>query len=177
MDKTLDHVTYFWQVLESMNQSELSQFLRFACNQDTLNQTSLGGQPNPPLPMKLAPCNINEDNEDDYEDEEEDEYEELSGENDDEEQDEEDNEESDPNEDDGENYFSADGGAVSRTSNSASNSNNSNQRSRNQLKIDQCMIRAETCMFMIKLPAYSSFEIMKTRLKQAISTRYDPLIG
>ena len=104
-------------------------------------------------------------------------YEELSGENDDEEQDEEDNEESEPNEEDGENYFSADGGAVSRTSNSASNSNNSNQRSRNQLKIDQCMIRAETCMFMIKLPAYSSFEIMKTRLKQAISTRYDPLIG
>ena len=61
--------------------------------------------------------------------------------------------------------------------------------------IDQRMIRAETCMFMIKLPQYSTTvgnlllftkillsliswqEIMKTRLLQAINSREDPLVG
>eukprot|EP00045_Choanoeca_perplexa_P018473 m.292787 g.292787 ORF g.292787 m.292787 type:complete len:4258 (-) comp17829_c0_seq1:6294-19067(-) len=43
--------------------------------------------------------------------------------------------------------------------------------------LDQRFIRAETCMFMIKLPQYSSKEIMKTRLLQAINCREDPLVG
>ena len=38
-------------------------------------------------------------------------------------------------------------------------------------------VRAETCMFMIKLPQYSSQEIMNERLLFAIHTRDDPLIG
>jgi len=38
-------------------------------------------------------------------------------------------------------------------------------------------IRAETCMFMIKLPQYSSQELMTERLLFAIHCRTDPLIG
>jgi E3 ubiquitin-protein ligase HECTD4 len=42
---------------------------------------------------------------------------------------------------------------------------------------DERLIRAETCMFMVKLPQYSTLEVMMERLKQAISCRDDPLIG
>lgn len=42
---------------------------------------------------------------------------------------------------------------------------------------DDRLIRAETCMFMVKLPQYSSLEVTLERLRQAISCRDDPLIG
>jgi E3 ubiquitin-protein ligase HECTD4 len=42
---------------------------------------------------------------------------------------------------------------------------------------DARFIRAETCMFMLKLPQYSSQEIMNERLSYAIHCREDPLIG
>jgi hypothetical protein len=42
---------------------------------------------------------------------------------------------------------------------------------------DGRFIRAETCMFLIKLPQYSSQEIMTDRLKYAINCREDPLSG
>eukprot|EP00041_Stephanoeca_diplocostata_P039548 m.1635171 g.1635171 ORF g.1635171 m.1635171 type:complete len:4171 (-) comp25420_c1_seq1:3546-16058(-) len=42
---------------------------------------------------------------------------------------------------------------------------------------DNRFIRAETCMFMIKLPQYSSQELMTQRLASAIMCRDDPLIG
>ncbi|GFO01128.1 HECT domain-containing e3 ubiquitin protein ligase 4 [Plakobranchus ocellatus] len=38
-------------------------------------------------------------------------------------------------------------------------------------------IRVETCMFMIKLPQYSSLEVMASRLRYAINCREDPLSG
>ena len=242
IDKKADHVGYFWQVLENFSQAELSQFLRFACNQDTLNQANLGGQPNPPLPMKLAPCNdVMEDDVSGDEDDDEEPSEEEDDENDEEDEDGDDEfEELTDGDDEDEEFFESQGvnGGTSNGINSNSNnsnennsntnnsdnnnstnnnsntinshnnnqnsnnpngnnsnsnnsninnsnrnnpnSNNSNNRtvrSAKQDKIDQCMIRAETCMFMIKLPAYSSVEIMKKRLRQAISTRYDPLIG
>lgn len=42
---------------------------------------------------------------------------------------------------------------------------------------DARYIRVETCMFMIKLPQYSSQEIMTQRLMYAINCREDPLSG
>lgn len=42
---------------------------------------------------------------------------------------------------------------------------------------DNRFIRAETCMFMIKLPQYSSQHIMAERLRYAIHCREDPLSG
>ncbi|KAK7506010.1 hypothetical protein BaRGS_00002732 [Batillaria attramentaria] len=42
---------------------------------------------------------------------------------------------------------------------------------------DARYIRVETCMFMIKLPQYSSYEIMLQRLRYAINCREDPLSG
>jgi E3 ubiquitin-protein ligase HECTD4 len=42
---------------------------------------------------------------------------------------------------------------------------------------DARYIRVETCMFMIKLPQYSSFEVMLQRLRYAINLREDPLSG
>ena len=42
---------------------------------------------------------------------------------------------------------------------------------------DARLIRAETCMFMIKLPQYSSLDVTLERLRQAMSCRDDPLIG
>lgn len=42
---------------------------------------------------------------------------------------------------------------------------------------DDRYIRAETCMFMIKLPQYSSQEVMTERLRYAIHCREDPLSG
>ncbi|KAK3804042.1 hypothetical protein RRG08_062412 [Elysia crispata] len=38
-------------------------------------------------------------------------------------------------------------------------------------------IRVETCMFMVKLPQYSSLEVMASRLRYAINCREDPLSG
>lgn len=42
---------------------------------------------------------------------------------------------------------------------------------------DSRYIRVETCMFMIKLPQYSSLEIMLDKLRCAIHYREDPLSG
>lgn len=42
---------------------------------------------------------------------------------------------------------------------------------------DSRYIRVETCMFMIKLPQYSSLEIMLEKLRCAIHYREDPLSG
>ena len=42
---------------------------------------------------------------------------------------------------------------------------------------DSRYIRAETCLFMIKLPQYSSQEIMTEKLHYAIYCREDPLSG
>ena len=42
---------------------------------------------------------------------------------------------------------------------------------------DTRYIRVETCMFMIKLPQYSSEELMRKRLLYAIHCREDPLSG
>lgn len=42
---------------------------------------------------------------------------------------------------------------------------------------DTRYIRAETCMFLVKLPQYSSLELMTERLKYAINCREDPLSG
>ena len=44
-------------------------------------------------------------------------------------------------------------------------------------KPDSRYIRVETCMFMIKLPQYSSQELMRERLLYAIHCREDPLSG
>ncbi|GFR88457.1 HECT domain containing E3 ubiquitin protein ligase 4 [Elysia marginata] len=38
-------------------------------------------------------------------------------------------------------------------------------------------IRVETCMFMVKLPQYSSLDVMASRLRYAINCREDPLSG
>ena len=42
---------------------------------------------------------------------------------------------------------------------------------------DSRYVRVETCMFMIKLPQYSSEELMRRRLLYAIHCRDDPLSG
>ncbi|XP_055958013.1 probable E3 ubiquitin-protein ligase HECTD4 [Patella vulgata] len=42
---------------------------------------------------------------------------------------------------------------------------------------DKRYIRVETCLFMIKLPQYSSQEVMSDRLRYAINCREDPLSG
>eukprot|EP00048_Salpingoeca_helianthica_P002631 m.58943 g.58943 ORF g.58943 m.58943 type:complete len:4152 (-) comp12215_c0_seq1:28-12483(-) len=42
---------------------------------------------------------------------------------------------------------------------------------------DKRFIRAETCMFMVKLPQYSTLELMRERLLHAIHCRDDPLSG
>ncbi|KAL5256674.1 hypothetical protein ACHWQZ_G011808 [Mnemiopsis leidyi] len=42
---------------------------------------------------------------------------------------------------------------------------------------DDRLIRSETCMFMIKLPQYSSESVMRERILQAINCRDDPLSG
>ncbi|XP_041456057.1 probable E3 ubiquitin-protein ligase HECTD4 isoform X4 [Lytechinus variegatus] len=42
---------------------------------------------------------------------------------------------------------------------------------------DQRFIRVETCMFMIKLPQYSTLAVMKEKLLYAINCREDPLSG
>ena len=42
---------------------------------------------------------------------------------------------------------------------------------------DSRFIRAETCMFLVKLPQYTSQEVMTERLRYAINCREDPLSG
>lgn len=42
---------------------------------------------------------------------------------------------------------------------------------------DQRYIRVETCMFMVKLPQYSSLDVMLEKLRYAIHYREDPLSG
>ena len=48
---------------------------------------------------------------------------------------------------------------------------------RGQVEADQQLIRVETCMFMVKLPHYSTYEVMRERLMQAITCALDPLSG
>jgi hypothetical protein len=38
-------------------------------------------------------------------------------------------------------------------------------------------IRVETCMFMVKLPRYSTYEKMREKLLFAINSAFDPLSG
>lgn len=42
---------------------------------------------------------------------------------------------------------------------------------------DNQHVRVETCMFMIKLPVYSSLQVMREKLLFAINSAYDPLSG
>jgi hypothetical protein len=42
---------------------------------------------------------------------------------------------------------------------------------------DEQNIRVETCMFMVKLPRYSSYEKMREKLLFAINSALDPLSG
>ena len=45
------------------------------------------------------------------------------------------------------------------------------------LEQDRLNIRAETCMFLVKLPRYSSLEVMREKIRFAASTMFDPLSG
>lgn len=42
---------------------------------------------------------------------------------------------------------------------------------------DSRYIRVETCMFMVKLPQYSSLDVMLEKLRYAVHYREDPLSG
>ena len=42
---------------------------------------------------------------------------------------------------------------------------------------DATQVRVETCMFMLKLPAYSTYEVLRERLLFAINSSDDPLSG
>jgi hypothetical protein len=42
---------------------------------------------------------------------------------------------------------------------------------------DNQNIRVETCMFMVKLPRYQTFEKMREKLLFAINSAFDPLSG
>lgn len=42
---------------------------------------------------------------------------------------------------------------------------------------DSRYIRVETCMFMVKLPQYTSLDVMLEKLRYAIHYREDPLSG
>ncbi len=44
-------------------------------------------------------------------------------------------------------------------------------------EIDQQNVRAETCIFMVKLPRYSSEDVMRRKLVLAIECALDPLSG
>lgn len=45
------------------------------------------------------------------------------------------------------------------------------------VQVEQQNIRVETCMFMLKLPRYPSFDMMRDKLLFAIHAAYDPLSG
>ena len=54
------HIQYFWTILESLSQSELCLFIKFACNQERIPHTCIckhsGDSTHvPPYPMKIAP--------------------------------------------------------------------------------------------------------------------------
>jgi len=42
---------------------------------------------------------------------------------------------------------------------------------------DSQLIRAETCVFLVKLPRYSSYQIMRERILQVLTAALDPLSG
>jgi hypothetical protein len=48
---------------------------------------------------------------------------------------------------------------------------------RRECAADNQFIRVETCMFMVKLPRYSTYETMRDKLLYAISCALDPLSG
>ena len=45
------------------------------------------------------------------------------------------------------------------------------------VEADATQVRVETCMFMLKLPAYSTYEVLRERLLFAINSSDDPLSG
>ena len=45
------------------------------------------------------------------------------------------------------------------------------------VEADATQVRVETCMFMLKLPAYSTYEVLRERLIFAINSSDDPLSG
>ena len=45
------------------------------------------------------------------------------------------------------------------------------------VEADATHVRVETCMFMLKLPAYSTYEVLRERLLFAINSSDDPLSG
>ena len=45
------------------------------------------------------------------------------------------------------------------------------------IETDATQVRVETCMFMLKLPAYSTYEVLRERLLFAIHSCDDPLSG
>ena len=42
---------------------------------------------------------------------------------------------------------------------------------------DNLLIRAETCIFMVKIPRYSSYDIMREKILYSIQSAEDPLSG
>ena len=42
---------------------------------------------------------------------------------------------------------------------------------------DNLLIRAETCIFMVKIPRYSTYEVMREKLVYSIFSADDPLSG
>ena len=42
---------------------------------------------------------------------------------------------------------------------------------------DKKLVRAETCIFLVKLPIYSTFNVMKEKLLYVLDCAYDPLVG
>ena len=45
------------------------------------------------------------------------------------------------------------------------------------VEADAIQVRVETCMFLLKLPAYSSYEVLRERLIFAMNSSDDPLSG
>ena len=59
------HVLQFWAVLESFTQNELAKFIKFACNQDRIPMVGPEESSHiPPYPMKIAPPDRREDEQD-----------------------------------------------------------------------------------------------------------------
>ena len=42
---------------------------------------------------------------------------------------------------------------------------------------DNLLIRAETCIFMVKIPRYSNYDIMREKILYSIQSAEDPLSG
>ena len=100
------HIQDFWAVLFSLTSSQLTLFIKFACNQERIPKPK--DDPSnlpPPYPMKIAPADAREEVQ------------------------------------------------------------------------DNLLIRAETCIFMVKVPRYSTFDIMREKILYCIQSAEDPLSG